>query len=333
MNEKPGEDPSVMSAHDLVRALGADVERGLTAHEAARRLAADGTNELHAEPPLPTWRRALQQFNDPLTYPLLAAIFIALAAWLIEGRAGWPVDAIVIAVIVVLNAVLGHVQQAKAENAVAALARMTVATSAVLRGGQLQRVPGAELVRGDLLVLGEGEAVGADARLLQATSLRVQEASLTGESEAVLKDATVLARPAALGDRLNVDFKGTAVAQGSARAVVTAIGMQTEVGRAQRRRCDPRVAVRCGAGGGGRARRFAGDPVGGARARRTAHGEAPCDRQEPVVGRDAGFGLGDLLRKDRYADALGDDDRAGDDRVGWHACHGCRLRPRGARGA
>ncbi|MEO8804669.1 MAG: cation-translocating P-type ATPase [Burkholderiaceae bacterium] len=211
--------------------LAMDVDSGLSAAEARRRLEADGPNELHAEPPVPTWRRMLQQFHDPLIYLLLAAIGIALVAWLIEGRVGWPVDAIVITVIVVLNAVLGHVQQAKAENAVAALARLTVATSAVLRDGQVQRVPSAELVRGDVLVLGEGDAVGADARLLQATSLRVQEASLTGESEAVLKDATPLARPAALGDRLDMVFKGTAVAQGSGRAVVTAIGMQTELGQ------------------------------------------------------------------------------------------------------
>ncbi|MDP3669928.1 MAG: cation-translocating P-type ATPase [Telluria sp.] len=231
MGEKQGEDPSVRSAEDVARALGADLDHGLTAQEAARRLAADGPNELQAEPSLPTWRRVLRHFNDPLIYLLLAAIVIALVAWLIEGRAGWPVDAIVIAVIVVLNAVLGHVQQSKAENAVAALARMTVATSAVLRGGQVHRVPSAELVRGDLLVLGEGDAVGADARLLQASALRVQEASLTGESEAVLKDATTLAQPAALGDRLDMVFKGTAVAQGSGRAVVTATGMQTEVGR------------------------------------------------------------------------------------------------------
>src|SRR6185503_19707945 len=100
-----------------------------------------------------------------------------------------PVDAIVIASIVVLNAILGYVQKAKAENAVAALARMTAVTSSVIREGRLERVPSAELVRGDLLVLGEGDSVGADARLVQAASLRVQEASLTGESEAVLKDA------------------------------------------------------------------------------------------------------------------------------------------------
>ena len=139
-------------------------------------------------------------------------------------------DAIVIAIIVVLKAALGYVQEAKADAAVAALAKMTAATSAVPRDGQMLRVPSAELVRGDLLVLGEGDAVGADARLLQATSLRVQEASLTGESEAVIKDAATLHEPAALGDRLNMVFKGTAVAQGTGRAVVTATGMDTEMG-------------------------------------------------------------------------------------------------------
>jgi magnesium-transporting ATPase (P-type) len=140
------------------------------------------------------------------------------------------VDASVIALIVVLNAILGYVQEAKAESAVAALARMTAVTSSVLRDGRLARVPSAELVRGDLLVLGEGDAVGADGRLMQAAALRVQEASLTGESEAVLKDAATLPAAAALGDRRDMVFKGTAVAQGTGHAIVTATGMHTEVG-------------------------------------------------------------------------------------------------------
>ncbi|HYI85747.1 MAG TPA: HAD-IC family P-type ATPase, partial [Burkholderiales bacterium] len=172
----------------------------------------------------------LSQFQDPLVYLLLAAVAVTLAAWMFEGFDGWPVDAIVIALVVVLNAVLGYLQEAKAENAVAALARMTAVTSAVLRDGQVVRVPSAELVRGDVLVLGEGDAVGADAHLVRAASLRVQEASLTGESEAVLKDAAARPGRAALGDRLDMVFKGTAVVQGSGRAVVTATGMDTEVG-------------------------------------------------------------------------------------------------------
>ena len=224
------DDPSVKDADEVARDLGADIENGLTSEEASRRLSADGPNELHSAPRRPAWRRILSHLHDPLVYLLLAAVAIALVAWVVEGLVGWPVDAIVIAIIVLLNGVLGYVQEAKAENAVAALARMTAATSAVLRDGQVVKVPSAELVRGDLLVLGEGDAVGADARLVQVMSLRVQEASLTGESEAVLKDAATLAKAAALGDRLDMVFKGTAVAQGTGRAVVTATGMDTEMG-------------------------------------------------------------------------------------------------------
>ncbi len=223
-------DPSTADTDEVARVLQADLENGLTSREAARRLLENGRNELRSAPRAPTWRRVLSQFQDPLIYLLLVAIAIALVAWAIEGFAGWPVDAIVIAAIVLLNGVLGHLQEAKAANAVAALARMTAVTSAVVRDGRSLRIPSAELVRGDLLELGEGDAVGADARLVQATSLRLQEASLTGESEAVLKDCATLPTSAALGDRLDMVFKGTAVAQGTGRGVVTAIGMDTEMG-------------------------------------------------------------------------------------------------------
>ena len=223
-------DASITDSAAVANEIGADLAAGLTAAEAARRLAEQGRNELRGAPPVPTWRRVLGHFQDPLVYLLLAAIAIALAAWWIEGRVGWPVDAVVIAVVVLLNGALGFTQEAKARDAVTALARMTAATSAVMRDGVAQRVPSAELVRGDLLLLGEGDSVGADARLLEATSLRVQEASLTGESEAVLKDAATLPAAVPLGDRLNMVFRGTAVAQGSARAVITATAMDTEMG-------------------------------------------------------------------------------------------------------
>ncbi|HEY0954191.1 MAG TPA: cation-translocating P-type ATPase, partial [Roseateles sp.] len=189
-----------------------------------------GRNELRAAPPVPTWRRLLDQLRDPLVMLLIAAIGISLLAWVIEGRHGWPVDALVILVIVGLNAVLGLVQEARAESAVAALARITAVTSAVLRDGQTQRVPSSELVPGDIVLLAEGDAVGADARLLQAAGLRVQEASLTGESEAVTKDPAPLAAAAALAEQAGMVFKGTSVAQGTGRAVVTATGMATQVG-------------------------------------------------------------------------------------------------------
>lgn len=129
-------DPSVMETHAVAAALQADVDGGLSAQEAARHLAQNGANELRAAPRVSAWRRALAQFQDPLIYLLLAAVVVALVAWWVEGHSGWPVDAMVIASVVLLNGVIGHVQEAKAQNAVAALARMTAATTTVLRDGK-----------------------------------------------------------------------------------------------------------------------------------------------------------------------------------------------------
>jgi Ca2+-transporting ATPase len=180
-------DPYRVEARAVADALGTDLERGLSAAEAALRLAADGPNELLSAAAVPKWRRLLKQFQDPLIYLLLAAVAISVAAWVLEGAVGVPVDALVITLIVVLNAVLGYVQEAKAADAVAALRAMTEATSTAIRDGETLRIPSRDLVRGDLLVLAEGDRVGADARLVRATALRVQESSLTGESEAVHK--------------------------------------------------------------------------------------------------------------------------------------------------
>jgi magnesium-transporting ATPase (P-type) len=113
-------DPALQDARDVARALEADLERGLSPQEAARWPAASSRNELRAKPRVPRWRRFLGQFRDPLIYLLLAAVAISLAAWAIEGE-GWPVDAIVITLIVVLNGILSYVQEARAEDAVAAL--------------------------------------------------------------------------------------------------------------------------------------------------------------------------------------------------------------------
>jgi magnesium-transporting ATPase (P-type) len=210
------DDPSTTPADDVAQALGTDLRHGLTSDEAARRLARDGANALRATPGVPAWRKLLSHFQDPLVYLLLVALAIALAAWLMAGAQGWPVDALVIAAVVLLNGALGYMQEARAADAVAALARLTEMNSTV--------------VRGDLLLLAEGDAVGADARLVQAAALRAHEASLTGESGAVLKDAATLAQLAALGDQRNMVFKGSTIAQGTARAVVTATGMATQVG-------------------------------------------------------------------------------------------------------
>ena len=224
------DDPSVKDVEEVATAVGTRLESGLAAEEAAHRLLKNGPNELRSTPPTSTWRRILSQFQDPLIYLLLVAVAIALVAWGIEGWAGWPVDAVVVSIVIILNGALGYLEEAKARDAVAALARMTEASSAVIRGGQLIRVPSAGLVCGDVLILAEGDAVGADARLTQAASLRVQEASLTGESEAVLKDVTTLLEPVPVGDRMNMVFKGTSIVQGTGRALVTATGTATQMG-------------------------------------------------------------------------------------------------------
>jgi magnesium-transporting ATPase (P-type) len=211
--------------------LETDPATGLTSAEAAARLARVGPNRLESEPAVPGWRRVLAQFADPLVLLLLGAVAISLTTWSIDGAEGVPFDAVVIGVILVANTVLGYVQEAKAEQAVAALQRMAAATAGVMRDGVAQRVPATQIVPGDLLVLAEGDAVSADARLVDAASLTIAEAALTGESEPVLKDTARLAGAVALGDRLNMVFGGTAVTSGRGRAVVTGTGMASEMGR------------------------------------------------------------------------------------------------------
>jgi P-type Ca2+ transporter type 2C len=224
-------EPWLDEAGEVARRLGVDPSAGLGAAEAAARLAGAGPNRLETEPPVPAWRKLLQEFVDPLVFLLLAAVAISLVTWVLEGADGVPFEAVVIGVILVANAVLGYVQEARAEHAVAALQRMAAATSAVLRDGQEQRIPAAEVVPGDVLVLGEGDAVSADARVVHSASLTVAEAALTGESEPVLKAPAPLGGDVALGDRTNMVFSGTAVTRGRGRAVVTATGMATEMGR------------------------------------------------------------------------------------------------------
>ncbi|HEX2062908.1 MAG TPA: cation-transporting P-type ATPase, partial [Acidimicrobiales bacterium] len=223
-------EPWLADATVVAAEVGADPSTGLTGAEAARRVVSVGPNRLDVEPPVPAWRKLLAQFVDPLVFLLLTAVAISLVAWLLEGAEGVPFEAIVIAAILVANAVLGYVQEARAERAVAALQRMAAATSTVLRDGAEVRVPAEEVVPGDVLLLAEGDAVNADGRLFEAASLTVAEAALTGESEPVLKDAATLTGEVALGDRSNMVFQGTAVTRGRGRAIVTSTGMATEMG-------------------------------------------------------------------------------------------------------
>jgi Ca2+-transporting ATPase len=223
-------DPSILESSVVCRALGTDPEQGLSSAEAALRLERDGRNEIASAPAVTAWRKAFSQFNDPLVYLLFVAAVVSVMAWALDGATGVPVDALVISVIIVLNAAIGYVQESRADDAVAALQDLTEVVSTVIRDGVSARIPSSELVRGDLLVLGEGDSVGADARLARASALRVDESSLTGESTAVEKGPSVLTAAQPLADRTNMVFKVSAVTQGNGRAVVTATGMDTAMG-------------------------------------------------------------------------------------------------------
>ncbi len=207
---------------------------GLSSSEAQRRLARDGPNELeqHAKPSQVL--RFLAQFRDVTVLALIAAAVIAVALGL--GEAGSPLerfgDAGAIAVIVLLNAVIGFVQERRAESALEALSAMTAPTAVVERDGERLEVPARELVVDDLVLLEEGSRVPADLRLVQASALFVDEAVLTGESESVAKRASeedMSSLP--LAERLGECFAGTFVASGKGRAVVLRTGMQTELGK------------------------------------------------------------------------------------------------------
>ncbi|OKL53209.1 haloacid dehalogenase [Bowdeniella nasicola] len=222
--------PSQRTADDVAAQFEVDPEVGLTTEQADRIREEYGPNELRQKPPVPLWRKILAQFQDPLVYLLFVAMAISIVVWVFEGATGLPIDAIVIALIVIANAIIGLVQENKAEGAVAALAQMTASSTTVLRDGEITSIESTQLVPGDILVLSEGDAVGADARLISATGLRVQEASLTGESEATDKNPEAIPAGAPLGDRHNMVHKGTGVVQGVGRAIITATGMDTEVG-------------------------------------------------------------------------------------------------------
>ena len=228
--------PQTIPAHqrpveDLVAALATDPQRGLSEHEARARLERDGRNELASEAPVPIWRKFLAQFRDVMVILLLVATAISAGLWLYERDSALPYEAIAICAVVLLNAVMGFVQESRAESAVAALRKIAAAQAHVVRDGARRNVDAALIVPGDIILIEEGDTVPADARVIESTSLQTAEAALTGESLPVSKDVAPISGEAALGDRHNMIFSGTAATYGRGRAVVIATGMQTEMGR------------------------------------------------------------------------------------------------------
>ncbi len=219
------------SADAVVAALHSNAQRGLSAAEVRARLQQYGPNELQSEPPTPAWRRFLMQFQETLVILLLVATVVSFAVWFYEGAEGLPYEAIAIFAIVLLNGILGYVQEARAEESVAALRAMSAAKASVLRDGERQAVPAAEVVPGDILLIEEGDTIAADGRLLKSVALQTAEAPLTGESLPINKSSDPLGEEMGLGDRVNMVFSGTAATYGRGRAVVTGTGMQTEMGK------------------------------------------------------------------------------------------------------
>ncbi|HEY0857321.1 MAG TPA: HAD-IC family P-type ATPase [Albitalea sp.] len=213
-----------LEADDALHALAADPQRGLTSAEAERRRAMHGANTLPETPPRPLWRTFVRQFKSPLIYILFVAAVLAAAL----GHRG---DALVILLVVVVNALIGTFQEGRAERSMAALRRLSALRVRVLRDGGEAMLEARELVPGDILLLAAGDAIGADARLLEAAQLQAAEAALTGESMPVVKAAMALPEPTGLADRHNMLYSGTYVTAGRARALVVATGTHTEVGR------------------------------------------------------------------------------------------------------
>jgi Ca2+-transporting ATPase len=210
----------------IAEQLETDPARGLASAQVVERRELYGPNELEEEPTTPPWRIFLTQFTNTMIVVLLVAAMVMVAI-------GEPTDAIVIGAIVILNALIGFVQEYRAEQAMAALRSMAAPLARVVRDGSETSLVASELVPGDVVVLEAGDIVAADARLVESPNLRVNEAALTGESVPVDKDERPIAADAGrvVGDRHNMVFKGTSVVYGRARGIVVATGMQTALGQ------------------------------------------------------------------------------------------------------
>ena len=223
------------SAEDVLAAQSSNAETGLSAAEAASRLASVGPNKLDEEEKTPMWKRFFEQMADPMVIMLLVAAAISVITGFIQGEPEWA-DAAIILSVVILNSVLGVVQEAKSEQALEALQEMSAAQSKVMRDGKLVHMPSSELVPGDIVLLEAGDSVPADCRVLESASMKIEEAALTGESVPVEKHADQIALAAdtddvPLGDRKNMCYMGSTVVYGRGRAVVVGTGMKTEMGK------------------------------------------------------------------------------------------------------
>ena len=217
--------PFARDAADVAAALGTDATFGLSAEEAAHRLEQFGPNAITSEKPPSVWAVAVGQFRNAMNIMLVAVVVVSFAI-------GEVSTGIIVALLILLNVVLGSRQELKARASVTALSNLQVPQAKVVRAGTLVLVPAADVVPGDVVQVEAGDIVPADGRIIRSATLETQEAALTGESAPVGKDAAVLpGADVALGDRSNMLFQNTSVTRGTASLVVTATGMQTQMGQ------------------------------------------------------------------------------------------------------
>ena len=241
-----------VSISDTVKGLDTDLEKGLRDEEAKARLLKYGPNKLEEKKKKSWIRIFFEQMNNPMIFVLFAAVAITIGVsiyetikcadngWILNGRAvtnpfidvgDWP-DVIIILAVVILNSIIGTVQEVKAQTSLDALKKLSSPETTVIRNGKRFKVKSEELVIGDLVVLEEGDTIGADLRLIEAVNLKCNESSLTGESVPVEKDSSLtFSNEVAIGDRVNMAYMSTPVAYGRGKGIVTSTGMDTEIGK------------------------------------------------------------------------------------------------------
>ena len=217
--------PYACNAVVVVEAAGSDADSGLSQAEAASRLSTHGANEIVSEKPPSIWAVALLQLRDPMNIMLVAVTVVSILI-------GQVSTGIVVGLLILLNVALGTRQELKARASVDALSKMQVPQARVVRDGDVRLVPASEVVPGDIVYVEAGDIVPADGRIVRSATLETQEAALTGESAPIGKDPAALASAdVALGDRTNMLFQNTSVTRGTGSMVVTATGMQTQMGQ------------------------------------------------------------------------------------------------------
>ena len=241
MDELKKIDFETVSDSEVLKALESDPEQGLTESEAKARLEKFGPNKLEEKKKKSWIRIFFEQMANPMIYVLFGAVAITAGVSIYEtvkngafdflNVGDWP-DIIIILAVIILNSIIGTVQEIKAQTSLEALKQLSSPESTVIRGGKRFKVKSSELVIGDIVVLEEGDTIGADLRLIEAVNLKCDESSLTGESVPVEKDASVtFSDSVAIGDRVNMAYMSTPVSYGRGKGVVVATGMQTEIGK------------------------------------------------------------------------------------------------------